>query len=288
MLNPLLSLAAWSARILPISIKRQFYRIPPLARFMREALNQAAPEGMTIVTIAAGGLQGGRLILNLKEEKDYWLGTYEFELQKAIEDFVKSGMVAYDVGANIGYISLQLARQVGLAGCVYSFEALPSNLDRLRTNIELNQLSDRIQVVPTAVIDSQRLVHFLVGPSGGMGKAKGSAGRKEYAYASSIEISGISLDAFVFDSGNPPPQVIKMDIEGGEVLALPGMRRLLVEARPLLLMELHGQEAALAAWQAFKQANYRVTVMEEGYPEINSLEGLDWKAYLVALPEDWH
>ena len=40
-----------------------------------------------------------------------------------------------------------------------------------------------------------------------------------------------------------------MDIEGGEVMALPGMRRVLAEARPLMLMELHGPESARAAWE---------------------------------------
>ena len=268
-------------------IKRQLYRIQPLARLIRSVLNQAVPDTMTVVTVAAGGLKGSKLYLNLQEEKDYWLGTYEPELQNAIEDFVKPGMVAYDVGANIGYISLLLARKVGLNGCVYSFEALPSNIDRLRTNVELNQLSGRIQLFQTAVIESQRPVRFLVGPSDGMGKAEGSFGRKEYAYESSLEISGTSLDAFVYDSGNPPPQVIKMDIEGGEVLALPGMRRLLTETQPLLLMELHGREAAQAAWESLKQAYYHLRVMQKGYPEIGSFEELDWKTYLVAIPEGY-
>ena len=69
----------------------------------------------------------------------------------------------------------------------------------------------------------------------------GSAGRDD-RYESEVNVLGISLDEFVYGQGNPPPQVVKMDIEGGEVLALPGMRRVLTEARPLMLMELHGPE----------------------------------------------
>jgi hypothetical protein len=96
-------------------------------------------------------------------------------------------------------------------------------------------------------------------------------------------VAGLSLDDFVYRQGNPPPQVVKMDIEGGEVLALPGMARLLAEARPLLLMELHGPQAARTAWETLNAAGYRVCRMAPDYPPVASLEALDWKAYLVAF-----
>jgi hypothetical protein len=115
-----------------------------------------------------------------------------------------------------------------------------------------------------------------------MGKAQGSAGRPEPVYAGAITVPGIALDDFVYRQGNPAPQVIKMDIEGGEVLALPGMKRLLAEAQPLLLLEMHGREAAGLAWEALRAADYGIYRMSPGYPEVPALEALDWKAYLVA------
>jgi hypothetical protein len=75
-----------------------------------------------------------------------------------------------------------------------------------------------------------------------------------------------------------------MDIEGGEVLALKGMPRLLAEARPLILLELHGPEAARASWETLTAAGYQIHRMEHGYPRVASLDELDWKAYLVAMP----
>jgi hypothetical protein len=128
-------------------------------------------------------------------------------------------------------------------------------------------------------------VRFFVHASGGMGKAEGSAGRQDEAYQSELTVDGLSLDEFVYAGGNPPPQVVKLDIEGGEVMALPGMKRVLAEARPLVLMELHGPESARAAWEALTAAGYRVCWMKRGYPEIPSLEALDWKAYIVAQPK---
>jgi hypothetical protein len=59
---------------------------------------------------------------------------------------------------------------------------------------------------------------------------------------------------------------------------------LLVEARPVILLELHGPEAARLVWETLRSAGYRVCRMAPGYPQIPSLEALDWKAYLVAMP----
>jgi FkbM family methyltransferase len=283
MANPLLSFAAWTASRLPMPVKRGLYRFRPLASLLRRALNRAAPHGFTPVVVAAGGLQGLRLSLDLQEEKDYWLGTYEPDLQAAVEELVRPGMLVYDAGANIGYISLLLARRVGETGHVYAFEALPANLERLRLNLELSGLAERVTVVPAAVIEQKRPARFLVGPSVGMGKAAGSAGRRDVVYSQELEVAGLSLDEFVYAQGNPPPQAVKMDIEGGEVLALPGMGRLLAEARPLILLELHGPEAARLVWDTLVAAGYRLCRMAPGYPQIPSLEALDWKAYLVAM-----
>jgi FkbM family methyltransferase len=279
-----LKLVAWTAGWLPMPVKRAIYRIRPLAGLIRRSLNRAAPVGLTQVEIAAGGLAGWRLWLDLQNEKDYWLGTYEPELQAALADLVQPGMVAYDVGANIGYISLLLARRVGAQGKVYAFEALPANLERLRANLALNELGQNAFVIPAAVVEGEHQVRFLVGPSGGMGKAEGSAGRADVTYSGEVDVEGLSLDGFVFDRGNPAPQVVKIDIEGGEVLALPGMRRLLEQRRPILLMELHGPEAAQAAWEILSSRGYRICRMAPGYPRVATQDELDWKAYLLAFP----
>lgn len=284
--SPVLRVATLAARLLPLRVKRLFYRSPRLARLIRQELNRAAPQGFSVVEIAAGELAGLHMSLDLHAEKDYWLGTYEPELLSTLADLVRPGWVAYDLGANIGYISLLLARLAGQDGRVYSFEALPSNLERLRINLQLNALEERVTVVPGAVGDSAQPVQFLVGPSGGTGKAQGSAGRQELAYSQAISVPGIVLDEFVFTAGNPPPAMMKIDIEGGEVLALPGMRQILTEAHPIVCLELHGPESARVAWDTLVACGYRLCRMAPGYPPIPSLDALDWKAYAVAFPLD--
>lgn len=276
------------SRILPRPLKQAIYQVPWLANVTRQTMNQLLPPGFSNVEITAGLLQGYRMFLDLHQEKDYWLGMYEVELQDAIRDFVKPGMIAYDVGANVGYITLMFARQVGANGHVFAFEPLPQNISRLRQNIEVNEMTERVTLYPWAVIDNSHPVEFWVGPSDDMGKVAGSAGRQNVLYQSPISVSGIALDAFVFQQGNLAPDVVKMDIEGGEVLALMGMRGILAEKKPLVFLELHGEECAQSAWNTFHQSGYTLTKMVCGYPIISSPAELNWKSYVVAFPLDYN
>ncbi len=278
----LLSFASFTSRLLPAPLRQSLYRLGPLTRFIRRRLNAAAPTGLTVVSVSAGVLQGARLSLDLQSEKDFWLGTYEPELQAAIAHFVKPGMVVYDVGANIGYISLMLSRAVGAGGQVFAFEPHPANLERLRANLALNPEASNVHLIPKAAADSAQPVYFLVHPSGGMGKAVGSAGR-QIAYQDTISVPATSLDAFVYEESHPAPQIVKVDVEGGEILALPGMKRLLTDARPILLLELHGEDSAKLAWEMLTRSGYTLHYMKSGHPRVPSLAALDWKSYLVAL-----
>jgi FkbM family methyltransferase len=279
-----LSIAAFTAKILPNSFKQAIYKVKPLARLIRRGLNRLAPTGLVEVTVAAGDLAGFTILLDMQIDKDYWLGTYELELQSALRALIPVGAVIFDVGANIGYVSLLLAKAAGKTGRIFAFEALPSNVEQLRRNLALNGMEAQVTVVASAVTQASGLVRFLVHASGGMGKADGSAGRDDQ-YQSEVTVPGISLDEFVYGQGNPPPQVVKMDIEGGEVMALPGMRRVLAEARPLMLVELHGPESSRVAWETLTAAGYKICWMRPGYPVVPSLEALGWKAYIVAKPK---
>jgi len=281
--NILLTLAANMARILPESYKRALYQNPSFSRVLRGGLNLAAPVGLSEVPIAAGDLAGMQMLLDLKSEKDYWLGTYELELQAAITDLVVPGQVIYDIGASIGFMSLLFAMKTGLNGHVYAFEALPANIERLTDNIELNSFQERVTIVKAAVQASSGKTDFYPGPSSAMGKVAGSAGRSAIEYQPSIQVEGVAIDEFIFTSGNPIPEIVKIDIAGGEILALPGMSRLLHRNHPILLVELHGPEAAHTTWEMLNNEGYRICRMIPEYPQVHSLQDLDWKSYLVAF-----
>jgi FkbM family methyltransferase len=280
----ILDLASFVAKIFPDSLIRYVYRNPALSKNIRGVLNRAAPIGYNRVEIAAGSNMGLEMFLDLKTEKEYWLGTYELDLQKAVQAVVAADQIIYDIGANIGYLTLMFARILGPGGQVFAFEALPENIGRLKENIELNGFQDRVTVVNAAVTDHSGEVEFLIGPSSAMGKVQGSSGRNSFDYQDRILIEGISIDEYVEKSGIPSPNIIKLDIEGGEVLALNGMDELLINKKPILFIELHGLESAEMCWEILQMANYRICLMKDDFPQVNSIDELDWKSYLLAFP----
>ncbi|MCS6908321.1 MAG: FkbM family methyltransferase [Anaerolineales bacterium] len=278
-----ISWLGWLSRLTPLALKRGVYRLPWLAKWLRRAVNRSIQPGWQWVEITAGGLRGLSMLLDLHQEKDYWLGTYEPQLQRTVRELVRPGQVAYDIGANVGYITLLLARRVGAQGQVIAFEPLPENAERLRQNARANAHLAPIEVIEAAVVESDRQVSFLVGPSDDTGRVDTpvSAGRGE---GEKLCVAGVTLDTVVFEQGYPPPQVVKIDVEGGEVEVLRGMPRLLREVRPLVLLETHSLPCAQACWDLLVGVGYRLCRMEKGYPALASREVLSRRDYWVAFP----
>jgi FkbM family methyltransferase len=210
----LLKVAAICSRILPLLIRQSVYHLP-IANLIRRALNWAASDGLSEVTVAAGALQDARLSLNLKSEKYYWLGNYEPILQKVISDLAKPGIVVYYVGAHVGYTALLFARAVGQSGKIFAFEPLPANIKRFQRNIAINGEGRVVRLIPMAASGEEGCTRFLVHSSTAMGKLKGVHGRNA-RYLGEINVPTVQLDDFVYRDLNPPPNVIKMDIEGVE------------------------------------------------------------------------
>jgi FkbM family methyltransferase len=136
---------------------------------------------------------------------------------------VKPGQVVLDIGANIGYFTLQFASLVGPQGRVYAFEPMPTNFDLLSKNIRANEYSN-IVAVRTAV-----------GGRPGKGRlylSQDSSGDHRVQTPNepraSIPIDITSVDAFL-ESHPTMVDFVKMDIQGSEGAALLGMRRTISE-----------------------------------------------------------
>jgi FkbM family methyltransferase len=284
-LPSILALVALFSQIIPDRVQRTARRVPVLSRTISSLLDRAAPEGMVDVRVSRGALRGAWLRLDLRQEREYWLGAYERRLVAAMSDFCRSGMVVYDLGANIGYTALICARIVGRGGRVYAFEPLDENLQRMRAHLARNDTHHNVVVIAAAVSDREGSEAFLIHESGAMGKLAGSGERATH-YVGQRQVASIRLDDFVFREGHPAPDLIKLDIEGGGVKAFPGMARVLAEARPLLIMELHGPEEKQAALDTLCPLSYRLHSMAPGYALLKDEHALrqQWRQHIVAVP----
>jgi FkbM family methyltransferase len=279
-------LAAAAARRLPLRVRLALYRLGPVTHLLRRALTRAAPSGVHPVRVAAGDLAGMWLLLDLQVDKDLWLGTYEPDVAAAIRHFAPPGGVAYDLGANIGYSTLLLVRAVGAAGQVFAFEPLAANVERLRAAVARNGLDPQVTIVPSAVGAVSGRAAFLVHASGSMGRLAGDIGRGD-GFMGSVEVDAQSLDDFVFGLGRPAPGLVKLDLEGGEGAALRGMRRLLTESSPTLLVEVHGADAAAEVSRELDAAGYAIQRVPGGDPVERRIP-IRLPKHILARPAEGH
>lgn len=84
------------------------------------------------VKVESGLAKGLWLHLSLVGEEKYWLGYHELPVQDVLQKLAVSGRTVYDIGAQIGFFSLAVARLVGRSGQVLAFEPEPESAERLK------------------------------------------------------------------------------------------------------------------------------------------------------------
>ncbi len=72
----------------------------------------------------------------------FCFGTYEPGLRRLMREHVGEGAVCLEIGANIGWHSLLLARLAGTTGAVHAFEPNPSVFQELRTHLDRNRVTN--------------------------------------------------------------------------------------------------------------------------------------------------
>jgi len=142
-----------------------------------------------------------------------------------------------DVGANAGYFTLIAAACVGDSGRVLSIEPNPSIADQLRVNVERSRLSNII-IEQTACSDSvETSIETLYIPDeSSLGKAslsKSNAGSEE-----SVKVRSATLDQLILDHALEKVTLVKIDVEGAELMVLRGMTETLSQLRPIIVLEL--------------------------------------------------
>jgi FkbM family methyltransferase len=144
-----------------------------------------------------------------------YVGLHEFFDMMIPLHFLRQHDLFLDVGANVGTYTI-LASGICRAR-TYAFEPDPDTLLRLRRNIEINRLSERVQVHNCALGASKGDVAFTVGLDTLNRLATDS---DEATRTVSME----RLDEVVSDSN---PVMMKVDVEGAELEVLLGAERVL-------------------------------------------------------------
>jgi FkbM family methyltransferase len=237
---------------LPSRIARAMRSGSGLARITRPVVNRVLPDVETVVTVRSGHAEGLRLPILPRDEKYYWTGTYEQEVQDALAHLLKPGMHFWDVGAHIGFFTLIAARIVGASGHVASFEPMPITRARLIRGLALNDFTN-VEVSEFALTNADGAQ--ILRPPRDVGPARHRvAARRDRSpmwsliadneTARGVEVETRRLDT-VLRSADAPPDVVKIDVEGVVIEVLSGGMELFQEERPAVIFEMAMSEERL-------------------------------------------
>lgn len=147
-----------------------------------------------------------------------------------------------DVGAHIGLVTLPMSSVIADGGCVYAFEPAAANLERLREHLAFNDVRNVESVDALVGADDRDAVLFF--------EQRRAAGQNSIVVKKNPESyfatrrRQISLDGFCGARGIAP-EVIKIDVEGGEIGVLEGGRDTFGRRRPLIFLSVHPAKLGL-------------------------------------------
>jgi FkbM family methyltransferase len=214
-------------------------------------------QGTDAIPVLCGPLRG-RLLLKQPalDHLSMLFGYYEPAVVSEIFRLPDTTKVVYDIGAHVGYITLALAHHTNNGGKVFAFEPVPGNVELLKKLTVLNKLEERVTVFPLALGNKTGQQRFIMWDSSMMHFLETALTGQDTSCYPSVVVEGATLDSFVFDLKNPPPHLIKLDVEGAEALVLEGASRLLPAFSPSIIMEIHGLGNAHKVWEILANLDY--------------------------------
>lgn len=168
-------------------------------------------------------------------------GEYSESEVEVFRTYLKSGQVALDVGANIGDLTVPMAKIVGSEGRVFAFESHPKVFNVLCANLALNDLAH------------VRPINAFVASSADVDT--GSTGWGKYAYTGEIwPASFVSIDALHL----PRLDFVKVDVDGSELDVLASGVATLRQYKPVIYFENDHQDRSAALIRFVQELGYRV------------------------------
>lgn len=255
------------------------------------------PDGR-VVLVREGNL---RIAVHLDDLAISWAiinGCYEPEMRWLLAKYVVPGACCLDVGANVGYITANMADLAGPDGHVYSYEPFPTVNRLLRITVEESGLQERVTVREAACSDEETTttMYFAAETDNFGGSFIAQDGSEVNAGLSKLSVPVTTLDKDL--AGVPRIHFVKMDIEGAELRALRGMEARLRQDKPVLALEVLPEGLArqgctpddlLAFLFGLGYQVYRLSSLYEGNPfEITSESEVDFSPWdnIVCLPRE--
>lgn len=179
---------------------------------------------------------------------------FEDQSTEQIFELCKKGDYVVDIGANIGYVTLNIAQKIGAEGRLFSFEPDPINFKRLEQNLALNNLPN-ITLENKGLGEQAGQFNLVVFEESNRGMNRIIEGSKE-----GVIIKIISLDQYLEHHSIPKLNLIKIDVEGYEMKVLTGAQNTLEKFKPVLFIELDDDNLKAQGSSAQELIHFLITM----------------------------
>ena len=205
--------------------------------------------------LVGSGISKNKFVYNLVEKTKKWLkedyvlvdgcklklddtdrhgftifGEEDKEERELLKKILKKDDIVIDVGANIGYHTVVMAKYVGENGLVYAFEPAPVNVQLLKDTMKLNNFQN-VKIIDKAVSDTHGKGKFYY--SNGIS----AHSLTDFGYNKGfVDMEIISLDEY-FENKSNKIDFVKIDAEGYDFKVLNGMKKILENLDIKLLIE---------------------------------------------------
>lgn len=189
---------------------------------------------------------------------------------------VQADDIVIDCGGCWGDTALYFANEVGQYGKVYTVEFIPSNLNILYRNLDLNpELKKRVTVVPNPIWNESDRSAYYIDRGGASLVSMESFGNSEQ------KVQTLSIDDLVMKYGLARVDFIKMDVEGAEMNALKGAVQTISKFRPILAISIYHQ---ISDFQDVP--NFITQLCEDYIYTLNHSTILTFETILFAVPKE--
>lgn len=144
----------------------------------------------------------------------------------------------FDIGANVGYYTVHLAKKLcNYGGHIHAFEPLIQTFDRLCANINLNNLTQFVTLNNIGLSDKEGTVEFFQPKySGSVASSMKNLHPEEYSQISQVKME--TLDEYCNKKNIRSIDVMKIDVEGAELLVVQGGSVIIQKSSPIIFIEL--------------------------------------------------
>lgn len=151
---------------------------------------------------------------------------------KMMRNFLNPQSVILDIGANIGWYSLNLSKYVP-SGKIIAFEPVPRTFWLLKKNIELNGVRN-VQLRNTGLSDKKGEFEFYYNP-----KLTGATSLRNLGTGRGRKVK-CKVERLDDIAPILPPRIdfIKCDVEGAELFVIRGALNILKKTKPVLFLEM--------------------------------------------------